>query len=198
MKEIVIASKNAGKVAEIKAAFADLPVSVVSLADLGVVPDAVEDGATFLDNALIKARFYAKLTGKACLADDSGLEVDALGGAPGVRSARYAGESATDAENNAKLLRALAQVARGRRCARFRCALAFVDAGGEALTADGCCEGEILAAPAGDGGFGYDPLFHIKALDRSMGQITREEKNQISHRGAALREMAGKLAGYLK
>lgn len=198
MKEIVIASKNKGKIAEIMAAFENLEVKVISLDAFDGVPDAVEDGATFAENALIKARFYANITGKACLADDSGLEVDALGGAPGVYSARYAGEAATDAANNAKLLAELREVNGQGSHARFCCALAFVDLNGQAITCDGFCEGKILEAPSGRGGFGYDPLFYIEELAASMGQIALEEKNKISHRGVALKMMAEKLAGYLR
>lgn len=198
MKEVVIASKNAGKIAEIAVALQDLPVKVISLAELGEIPEAVEDGATFAENALTKARFYAGYTGKACLADDSGLEVDALGGEPGVYSARYAGESATDAQNNAKLLAKLKTVGDEKRTARFRCVLAFVDNNGQTLTADGVCEGEILDAPRGAGGFGYDPLFYIPALGQTLAQISIAEKNTISHRGAALRNIAGQLEKYFR
>lgn len=198
MKEIVIASKNAGKVAEIAAALQHLPVRLVSLAELGDVPEAVENGADFSENAFIKARFYAAYTGKACLADDSGLEVDALDGEPGVYSARYAGETATDAQNNAKLLTKLEGVAGEKRTARFRCVLAFVDTDKQTITAQGVCEGEILAAARGAGGFGYDPLFYIPALGQTLAEISIAEKNTISHRGAALRNIAEKLAGYLQ
>lgn len=198
MKEIVIASKNQGKVKEICKVFEALPVKVISLSAFGDVPDAVEDGATFMENALIKARFYAKATGKACLADDSGLEVDALRGAPGVYSARYAGEHAEDAQNNEKLLRELKRVQSEGSKARFRCALAFIDENGTTLTCEGCCEGTILAAPRGNGGFGYDPLFYLSVQNKSMAELRMDEKNKISHRGIALREMAEKLAGYLK
>lgn len=198
MKEIVIASKNKGKIKEIQAAFEHVGVSVISLAEFSEIPDAVEDGKTFEENALIKAKFYAKLTGKACLADDSGLEVDALQGAPGVYSARYAGETATDAENNAKLVAELQKVNGIGSDARFRCVLAFVDTNGENILCNGSCEGRILEKERGHGGFGYDPLFYIEELKKSMAEITIEEKNQISHRGVALKVMAEKLAEYLK
>lgn len=194
--EIVIASKNSGKVAEIAAALRDFPVKVVSLAELGNVPEAVEDGATFAENALLKARFYASYTGKACLADDSGLEVDALNGAPGVHSARYAGEAATDEQNNAKLLASLADKGLTESAARFRCVLAFVDTDGVVITADGVCEGRILNVPRGRGGFGYDPLFYLPELGKTLAEIDVAEKNRISHRGAALRNLADRLDGY--
>lgn len=192
MKKLVIATKNAGKLIEIRAAFAALPFEVVSLASFGEIAEAAEDGATFEENALSKARCYAAQTGCACLADDSGLEVDALDGRPGVYSARYAGAQATDAQNNAKLLAALAEVPEARRTARFRCALVYVD-GGAPVVAEGCCEGRILTAARGAGGFGYDPLFYLPQLGKTLAEVTVEEKNAVSHRGEALREMARKL-----
>ncbi|MEG6584164.1 XTP/dITP diphosphatase [Dendrosporobacter sp. 1207_IL3150] len=196
MKEVVIASKNSGKITEIAAALAHLPVKVVSLADFGEVAEAVEDGSTFAENALIKAKYYSNFTGKACLADDSGLEVDALNGAPGVYSARYAGENASDSENNKKLLENLKD--EDCRTARFRCSLVFYDINGEVLSTDGVCEGVLLNEPRGNGGFGYDPLFLIPNLDKTLAEISINEKNAISHRGAALRSMAEKMAVYLK
>ena len=198
MKEIVIASKNKGKIAEIKEYFSKLPVKVLSLADFPDVVEPIEDGDTFEKNSLIKARYYASHTGRACLADDSGLEVDALNYAPGVYSARFAGEHASDAENNQKLLVSLKNIMQGERQARFRCALTFLDTEGTIITCDGSCEGEIALMPSGDGGFGYDPLFYISALNKSMAQLSMEEKNKISHRGKALKKMAENLAGYLK
>ena len=194
MKEIVVATRNAGKVAEIAAALADLPVTLRSLRDFGAVPDAVEDGDTFEANAVLKAKHYARYTGMACLADDSGLEVDALGGAPGVFSARYAGEGAGDAANNAKLLRELAGVPAHRRSARFRCVLAFLDEDGTLLVTEGTCEGIILEQPRGTGGFGYDPLLYLPELGKTVAELTIAEKNAVSHRGKALRQMAAMLA----
>ncbi len=177
-------------------AFADLPVELISLAEFGDIPEPVEDGTTFAANALLKAHFYAKQTNCACLADDSGLEVDALGGAPGVYSARFAGETADDAANNAKLLRELASLGREESPARYRCVLAFVD-GLQELLADGSCEGVIRRYPAGREGFGYDPYFYTPKLSKTMAELTLAEKNAISHRGMALRAMAEKLAGCL-
>ncbi|EAX47764.1 non-canonical purine NTP pyrophosphatase, rdgB/HAM1 family [Thermosinus carboxydivorans Nor1] len=194
VKEIVVATRNAGKVAEITAALADLPVTLRSLRDFGAVPDAVEDGDTFEANAVLKAKHYARYTGMACLADDSGLEVDALGGAPGVFSARYAGEGAGDAANNAKLLRELAGVPAHRRSARFRCVLAFLDEDGTLLVTEGTCEGIILEQPRGTGGFGYDPLLYLPELGKTVAELTIAEKNAVSHRGKALRQMAAMLA----
>lgn len=197
MKEIVIATKNKGKVAEIEKAFAGLKVKLLSLADFADAPDAVEDGDTFMENALIKARFYSAFTGKPCLADDSGLEVDDLKGAPGVYSARYAGENASDAENNAFLISELKRVHSKKSRARFRCVLYFVDEH-YSVSCDGCCEGIILSEPIGGGGFGYDPLFFLPEFKKSMAELTIEEKNKISHRGKALEKMAERLERYLK
>lgn len=193
MKEIVVATKNAKKITELKAALADLPVRLLSLADVADVPDAVEDGDTFEENALKKARHYLAATGRACLADDSGLEVDALGGAPGVYSARFAGEQGNDAQNNAKLLQELAAVPDEQRTARFRCVLVFLDTDGRTLVADGACEGRIGHEARGEHGFGYDPLFRLAGGERAMAELTMTEKNAISHRGNAVRQMAVKL-----
>lgn len=198
MKEIVIATQNKGKIAEIALALADLPVKVLALSDFGPISEPIEDGMTFSENALLKARYYAKATGKACLADDSGLEVDVLQGAPGIYSARFAGEHANDHENNQKLLAELVQVEESKRTARFRCVLAFVDQDGKEITADGICSGMIGREMQGEGGFGYDCLFYIPELGKTMAEISKTEKNTISHRGEALRNMASQLGGYLK
>lgn len=198
MIEIVVATKNAGKIAEFEAALSGLFVKTLSLSDFSDVPEAIEDGLTFSENAEIKARHYAHFIGKACLADDSGLEVDALGGDPGVYSARYSGDQATDEDNNRKLLANLVKSGASNSMARFRCALAFVNADGTVITAEGACEGVILDKPRGKGGFGYDPLFFIPDLGKTMAELTVEEKNAISHRGKAIRNMALKLQGYIK
>lgn len=198
MKEIVVATQNKGKIAEIILALAPLPVKVLALSDFGSIPEAVEDGASFEENALLKARHYAKFTGKACLADDSGLEVDALDGAPGIYSARFAGEAADDAANNEKLLLNMIHVRAAERTARFRCVLAFVDTDGSAQTTDGVCEGLISEERQGTGGFGYDCLFYLPQLRKTMAELSKSEKNAISHRGQALRNMAIKLGGCLK
>ncbi len=154
-----------------------------------------EDGLTFEDNALAKARQAAAATGLPALADDSGLEVDALGGAPGVHSARYAGLGASDAANNAKLLEALRDVAPARRSARYRCVAAFVDpARGLEVTRAGACEGRLLDAPRGTAGFGYDPLFVLPDRGLTMAEISLDEKNRLSHRAAAFRALAQALA----
>ena len=192
MKKILLASKNADKVKEIRRLLGSFPLEVLSLADFSDMPDAVEDGLTFEDNALIKARFFAARTGLAALADDSGLEVDALGGLPGVYSARFAGYHANDATNNQKLLDELAKRGVTESAAAYRCALAFVDTDGTILTTSGKISGTIKTVARGTGGFGYDPYFYLDA-NRTMAQLTVDEKNLISHRGAALKEMISKL-----
>lgn len=192
MKKIVLASKNSDKVKEMRLAFKDLPFEILSLADFANLPDAVEDGATFDENALIKARFFREQTGHACLADDSGLEVDALGGLPGVHSARFAGYHADDVTNNQKLLDELKRVGVEESVAAYRCVLAFVDTDGTELLTAGKIEGRIKTIAQGKGGFGYDPYFYIDER-RTMAQLFTDEKNLISHRGAALRKMILKL-----
>lgn len=197
---LVIATRNAGKTKEFREAFAALGIEVRDLHDVTGVPDIEETGATFADNALIKARTVADIALLPVLADDSGLCVDALGGAPGVYSARYSGEGATDALNNAKLLRELESVdARAEAAgggpdvlstARFVCSLALYDpADGGIVRAEGAVEGLILREARGEGGFGYDPLFWVPSHGKSMAQLTVAEKNAISHRGAALRKL---------
>lgn len=194
--EIVVASGNKGKVAEIAAALAGLPVTVLPLSDFGPIVEPEETGITFEENARIKAAYYSRITGKPCLADDSGLEVDALQGAPGVFSARFAGSGATDSLNNRKLLAEMVEIPDEKRTARFRCVLFFSHPKGNELTAEGTCEGTILHEPHGSGGFGYDPLFYMSAFGKTLAQMTLVEKNQVSHRGQALRKMADKLARY--
>ncbi len=195
-KKIVIATKNQGKVREMLNAFRELPVELVSLADLpDAYPEAVEDGKTFQENSLLKAKFYQAQTGMACLADDSGLEVAVLEGAPGVYSARYAGENATDEDNNRRLQQELAVRGVQVSPAAYRCVLTFADADGSILTADGSCQGEIRPAARGENGFGYDPYFYVG--DKAMAELSLEEKQAISHRGAALAKMALLLKEYL-
>lgn len=198
IKEIVVASKNVGKVAEFKVALSSLPYRVIALAELGSFPEAPENGLTFAENACAKAQFYARLTGKLCLADDSGLEVDYLRGDPGVYSARYAGDHAGDKANNNKLLANLAGVPAANRSGRFRCVLALADADKVILTSEGAVEGVILAAPRGTQGFGYDPLFWLPAYDRTLAEMSHDEKNAISHRGRAIRELVKQLAAPAK
>lgn len=189
----MVATRNRGKLREILPLLesAGLAFDLVPIDE--VAPDAVlvEDEPTFEANALAKARQAAAATGLAALADDSGLEVDALGGAPGVWSARYAGEPCDDGRNNAKLIGAMADVAEGHRRARFKCVAAFVDpARGVQLACAGACEGEILTAARGAGGFGYDPLFLVPAKGRTMAELDLDEKNRLSHRAAAFQALA--------
>ena len=187
-KRVVVATRNKGKLAEIRSALAPLRWEFVAGDDLGSVPDVRETGTTFFDNAKLKAEAYHRhFGGMAALADDSGREVDALKGAPGVRSARYAGDSATDSDNNAKLLRALGDLPLAERTARFRSTIVFIDEDGTTLTASGTCEGHIGFERRGTGGFGYDPLFLPDAAPgKTMAELSLAEKNAISHRGAAL------------
>jgi XTP/dITP diphosphohydrolase len=193
---VVVATGNAHKVDEIRAILtaAGVALELVPMTELGV-PSPVEDGDTFAANALLKARACAQATGLPALADDSGLEVDALDGAPGVHSARYAGEPTDDAANNAKLLAALADVPPEARTARFVCAAALVTPDGAEVVRRGTMEGRVVT-PAGDGGFGYDPLFLAAATTdgRTNGQLAPEEKDAISHRGAAFAVLANDLA----
>ncbi len=192
MKKIVIATKNQGKLREIKAAFEKLPVEILSLADFKNLPDAVEDGKTFEENARIKAKFFSEQTKLACLADDSGLEVDALNGAPGVFSARFSGCHASDGKNNEKLLKELEKNHIEESAADYRCALCFYDTNGEEILTSGIVKGTIKKIPKGSGGFGYDPYFYIDDK-KTMAELTAEEKDSVSHRGEALRQMVPKL-----
>jgi XTP/dITP diphosphohydrolase len=184
---LVIATFNPHKLLEIGAILPSLKVSLKALSEFpGAVP-AVEDGLTLEENAVKKALAAARFTGLPALADDTGLEVDALGGAPGVRSARYAGESASYAENNALLLAGLAGVPPEKRGARFACVTAFATAGGLVRVSRGTLEGRISLSPRGSAGFGYDPLFEVGAGPRTLAEFTAAEKNTLSHRAAALR-----------
>lgn len=206
-RKVVVATRNRGKLKEILRLLetAGLAFELVTIDDIAPEAALREDADTFEGNALAKARQAAAATGLPALADDSGLEVDALGGAPGVWSARYAGEPSDDARNNAKLLAALESVPAGRRQARFRCVAAFVDPGAGVgcvgggvdaveLMRAGACEGEILTAARGELGFGYDPLFLVPGLGRTMAELELDEKNRLSHRAAAFRALADALA----
>jgi len=190
---LVLATGNAGKLRELRALLEGLPLRPEPLSAFDVEsPD--ETGSTFLDNALLKARHAARATGAAVIADDSGLEVDALGGAPGVWSARYAGPQADDAANNAKLVAALAAVPQAARTARYRCVLVYLsEPEAEPLVAEGVWEGTIVAAPRGAGGFGYDPHFWLPALGLTAAELAPGEKNRISHRAIALRALRAAL-----
>jgi XTP/dITP diphosphohydrolase len=186
-ERLVIASGNPGKLREFRELLAGLPFDVIAQGDLGIAAPE-ETGTSFLENALLKARYAANAAGAAAIADDSGLEVDALGGAPGIYSARYAGMGANDAANNAKLLDALKAVPPQSRSARYRCLLAFVagDADPAPLTAEGVWEGFIVDSPRGSAGFGYDPHFWLPELRMTAAELEPVEKNRRSHRGKAL------------
>ncbi len=186
--EIVLATRNEGKVREFQKLLGSFIDRVLYLKDFEDIPEIVEDGETFRENALKKARVVTEYTGRAVIADDSGLEVDALGGSPGVYSARYAGEGATDRENIDKLLGEMSGVE--NRKANFVCYLALVLPGGEEHVVSGKCFGEITKAPRGEGGFGYDPVFFVPSKNRTMAELSPEVKNSISHRANAMRALA--------
>lgn len=194
MKKVVAATNNAKKLEEMNRILTHLGLEVVSLKSCGDFPEPVEDADSFMGNARIKALAAHKNTGLAAIADDSGLIVDALNGAPGVYSSRYAGEDATDADNNAKLLHELAEVPADQRTARYACAIVFVDEDGTELEAFGTCEGSIGYEAAGQGGFGYDPYFlSADYPGQTLAQVDAEAKDAISHRGKALRDLVAKL-----
>jgi len=184
---LVIATGNPGKTAEIRDMLENFPVNIKNLADFGPIPPVEEDGDTFDDNAYKKASFVAKILGLPALADDSGLVVEALGGAPGVYSARYAGENATDEQRYTKLLAEMK--GQTNRKAAFECVLSIAVPTGPALTYEASCEGLITEQPVGEGGFGYDPVFYYPPLEKTFGQLTRQEKSRVSHRGKALQEL---------
>jgi XTP/dITP diphosphohydrolase len=191
---LVVATMNPGKVREILAICADWPVEWLTFEHLSW-PEVEETGTTYVENALLKARAAAEATGEASLADDSGLEVDALGGGPGTRSARYAGKGAGDDQNLRSLLRALAGVPRAGRTARYRAVAVVAWPDGRHLWAEGDCEGLLRTRASGSGGFGYDPIFEPVGWDRTMAELEPDEKDRISHRGKALRALRQILAG---
>ena len=184
---LVIATRNKGKTREIRDMLQGFPVRIKNLDDFGPIPEIEEDGDTFDDNAYKKASFASRVLGVPALADDSGLVVDALGGRPGVHSARYAGEDATDQERCEKLLTELGD--QPNRKAAFECVISIAVPTGAALTYEGRCEGIITAKPEGTNGFGYDPIFYSPEYSRTFAQLTMEEKSRISHRGRALQEV---------
>ncbi len=193
MKKIVFATGNAGKMREIREILADMDVEVLSMKEAGVRIEICEDGATFEENALIKARAVASCVDAIVLADDSGLEVDYLDRAPGVYSARYLGEDTSYEVKNQAILDKLFGVRKEQRSARFVCAIAAVLPDGEELLAQAAIEGYIGEKPAGSGGFGYDPIFYVDAYGCSTAELSPEQKNEISHRGKALRAMKEQL-----
>jgi XTP/dITP diphosphohydrolase len=186
--KLLVATNNAGKLREYVALLDGLPFELTTLADEGIADEVEEVGQSMEENAVQKARAYAAISGLLTLADDSGLEVDALGGEPGPLSRRYAGESATDGERNEFLLAKLADTPQEKRGARFRCVIAIATPEGGIETCEGVCEGVIAFDSRGGGGFGYDPIFHLPQLDRRVAELTLEEKNEMSHRARAARK----------
>ncbi len=195
--KLILATKNQGKVRELRELLQDLGIEVSSLQDVEGLPEVIEDGDSFFENAMKKARTIAEATGLMALADDSGLEVDALGGGPGVRSARFSGPGATDESNNQKLLEMLEGVPPEGRGARFRCVMVLYHPSGKWLATEGACEGLIGTSPRGTKGFGYDPVFFLPDRGKTMAELDLEEKNRISHRGKALGALREKLPGFL-
>ncbi|MCP4715873.1 MAG: XTP/dITP diphosphatase [Deltaproteobacteria bacterium] len=197
--DIILATNNQHKLEEFKDILQDGAVSVQPLSAYPDCPAMIEDGSTFIENALIKARIVAAHTGHVTMADDSGLEVDALDGAPGIYSARYAGEDATDATNNEKLLQALDALPPAKRGAQFRCVIALVDpASGKEEVVEGLCRGGIITEQKGSCGFGYDPLFRDPASGLTFAEMGPEQKNNISHRSCAIRELKKILPDFLR
>ncbi len=194
-RPLVLATRNEGKIAEFKHLVADFDIEIMSLKDFGPIPPVIEDGETFEDNAVKKAHFTAKVLGFPALADDSGLMVKALGGMPGVHSARYAGEDATDEANNLKLLKAMEGEV--NREAAFMCIIAIAVPMGPALIYEATCEGVIAQELTGSKGFGYDPLFYYPSLGKTFAELTTEEKNQVSHRGKAMAELKSEFSKVL-
>jgi XTP/dITP diphosphohydrolase len=190
---LVVATRNPHKLLEIRRICADWPVAWLTHQELDW-PDVEETGRSYLENAVLKARAVASATGEAALADDSGIEVDALGGAPGPRSARYAGETATDEQNLRALVRAVAGVPSSGRTARYRAVAVVSWPDGTETHAEGVCEGVLRTKPRGSGGFGYDPIFEPAGGERTMAELSPEEKDRISHRGRALRALREMLA----
>lgn len=195
---LLLATRNGGKLREVRGLLAGEGVEVLGLGDLPAAPEVVEDGATFLENARKKARALAGATELPVLADDSGLVVDALGGAPGVHSARYAGPDAADSDNNRKLLRELDGVPPERRTAAFVCAMVLLLPDRGEFVAEGRLEGRILAGPRGTGGFGYDPLFWVEAEGCTLAEMELRAKNRLSHRGRALEALRPTLLAWAR
>ena len=193
---LVLATKNKNKILEFREILKDFPIEIRTLSDFGTLPEAIEDGETFDDNAYKKAIHTAKILGLPAIADDSGLVVEALNGAPGVYSARYAGEGATDSDNVEKLLHDMTGVK--NRKAAFQCVLSIAVPSGPALTYEGSCEGVLLEKRCGKSGFGYDPIFYFEDLKKTFAECSMEEKNTVSHRGKALAELKEEFPQILK
>jgi XTP/dITP diphosphohydrolase len=186
MMRIILASRNEGKIREINAILEDLDIETLSLNDYKYLPDINEDGTSFFENALKKARIISELTGEMVLADDSGLEVECLGGEPGVYSSRYSGNGATDSNNIKKLLERMEGVSVEKRSASFRCVLVLYEPDGGYVSFEGSLKGIINDEPVGDGGFGYDPVFFLPELGLTVAQLPLEMKNRLSHRARAI------------
>jgi XTP/dITP diphosphohydrolase len=195
--ELLLASQNPGKLREMRQLLADLPVRVLSPADVGIHEAPEETGTTFLDNAALKARHYARLSGRIAVADDSGISVDALGGAPGLYSSRFGGEGASDADRNRLLLDRLKDLPPERRGARYTCAVAVARGGDLIFQAQETAEGRIAERPGGSNGFGYDPIFFYPPLGRTFGELPSDEKDRISHRGKAFARLKQALPAIL-
>ena len=189
MRKLLLATTNRGKAREYRELLAGLPFVLTTLSDEGITFEVEENEGSFEGNARLKAVAYSRTSGLMTLADDSGLEVDALNGEPGVRSARYAGENATDEERVAFLLNNMKTVPQGKRTARFQCVIALAQTAEKVVVCHGFCEGEIAFAPKGSGGFGYDPVFYFPEYALTMAELSPEVKNQVSHRGRAVREV---------
>jgi len=195
--DLVVATRNKKKLVEIRELLADLDYNVLSIADFPDIPEIQEDGETFEENAKKKAVTVAQITQKLTLADDSGLEIDYLKGEPGVRSARFAGENATDEDRNRKVLGLLRNVPKSERGARFRCAISIASPDAHSETVVGTCEGEIALEPRGNSGFGYDPIFIVPDYGKTFAELGSEKKNQISHRAMALKKAKELLAKWV-
>ncbi|GJM41209.1 MAG: non-canonical purine NTP pyrophosphatase [Ardenticatenaceae bacterium] len=199
MTKLLVATHNKGKVVEFAEMLADLEIEWLSLDDLGVTQDIEETGSTFRENGVLKAQAYAAETGYLTLADDSGLEVDVLDGAPGVYTARYGGAGLTAVQRYQKLLEAIQHVPEPARTARFRCVIVLASPDGNILgESEGVCEGQIGLSPAGEGGFGYDPVFYLPHLQQTMAQLSPAEKHKISHRGQAVQAIVPRLRSLLQ
>jgi XTP/dITP diphosphohydrolase len=195
--ELFLATRNEGKIREIEGFLQGCEISLTSLRDYPDAPEVDENGEAYRDNALKKGRFFARWTGKVTLADDSGLEVDFLGGRPGVFSARYAGDGGDDRENNRRLLRELKGIPREKRGAVFRCIIALVAPWGDEEVVEGECRGQIALEERGERGFGYDPIFIIPRYGKTVAELSIAEKNRLSHRGKALRKLKKILKSYV-
>ena len=196
--ELIVATRNRGKIREIREALKGLGIRIYALSDFDGVAEIKEDGKSFTENALKKARFYSKVFGKLTLADDSGLEVECLKGMPGIYSARYAGERASNRENNHKLLKEMEGIPLSKRGARFKCVMALVSPDGKEAMTEGSCKGKIGMRERGRRGFGYDPLFILPKYGKTMAQLPLKEKNRISHRGKALRRLRKTIRIFMK